>query len=187
MYLVVVATYPRNMDQIWAGAPRPCLSCYGLSYFDFEFRNLKSYEHQRRGISLSTENFVCCDRNATFFAWKISRSFADHPSKILINKVEKFYIGLSMITQKNRRVRISSKNLILFAIRCQRTKHLNTSIKYRRFQEKCKKYMLAGILLHIIKLKTTYSHESHHYSGCNQSLTSRASTWPISKKVKPAI
>ena len=23
-------TYPRNMDQIRAGAPRPCLSCYGL-------------------------------------------------------------------------------------------------------------------------------------------------------------
>ena len=29
-----------------------------------------------------------------------------------------------------------------------------------------KKYMLAGILLHIIKLKTTYSHKSHHYGGC---------------------
>ena len=57
-------------------------------------------------------------------------------------------------------------------------KHLSTSIKYRRFQEKYKKYMLAGILLHIIKLKTTYeySHKSHHYGGCNQSLTSRAST-----------
>ena len=24
------ATYPRNMDQIRAGAPRPCLSCYDL-------------------------------------------------------------------------------------------------------------------------------------------------------------
>ena len=24
------ATYPCNMDQIRAGAPRPCLSCYGL-------------------------------------------------------------------------------------------------------------------------------------------------------------
>ena len=42
-------------------------------------------------------------------------------------------------------------------------------LKYRRFQEKYKKCMLAGILLHIIKLKTTYSHKSHHYAGCNQS------------------
>ena len=47
--------------------------------------------------------------------------------------------------------------------------------------------MLAGILLHIIKLKTVYSYESYHYGGCNQSLTSRASTSPISRKVKPAI
>ena len=36
--------------------------------------------------------------------------------------------------------------------------------------------MLAGILLKIIKLKTTYYHKSHHYGGYNQSLTSRAST-----------
>ena len=36
--------------------------------------------------------------------------------------------------------------------------------------------MLAGILLHIIKLKTMYFHKSHHYGGCNQSLTSRVST-----------
>ena len=34
--------------------------------------------------------------------------------------------------------------------------------------------MLAGILLHIIKFKTTYSHESHHYGGWKESLTSRA-------------
>ena len=47
--------------------------------------------------------------------------------------------------------------------------------------------MLAGIWLHIIKLKTVYSYESHHYGGCNQSLTSPASTLPISRKVKPAI
>ena len=47
--------------------------------------------------------------------------------------------------------------------------------------------MFAGILLHIIKLKMMYSHESHHYGGCNQSLTSRTSPKPISRKVKPAI
>ena len=34
--------------------------------------------------------------------------------------------------------------------------------------------MLASILLHIIKLKTTHSHKIHDYGGCNQSLTSRA-------------
>ena len=28
----MVATYSRDMDQIRAGAPRPCLSCYGLSF-----------------------------------------------------------------------------------------------------------------------------------------------------------
>ena len=55
-------------------------------------------------------------------------------------------------------------------------KHLSTSIKYRRFQEKYKKHMLAGILLHIIKLKMTYSHKNTHYGGYNQS-----------RKVKPAI
>ena len=38
------------------------------------------------------------------------------------------------------------------------------------------KNMLAGILLHILKLKTTYSHENHHYGGYNQLLKSRAST-----------
>ena len=47
-----------------------------------------------------------------------------------------------------------------------REKHSSTSIEHRRFQEKYKKYMLAGILLHIIKLKTTYSDKSHHYGGC---------------------
>ena len=48
--------------------------------------------------------------------------------------------------------------------------------------------MLAGILLHIIKLKMVYSYENHHNGDCNQSLTSRASTLlPISRKVKPTI
>ena len=49
-----------------------------------------------RGISLSTENFVCCNRNA-ILACNISRSFADHSSKILNSKVDKFYTGLTMI------------------------------------------------------------------------------------------
>ena len=79
-----------------------------------------------------------------------------------------------MIIRKNRRVRISSRNLIHFAIRCHWEKHSSTSIKYRRFQKKIFKYFLVGILLHIIKLKTVYSYESHHYGGCNQSLMSRA-------------
>ena len=42
--------------------------------------------------------------------------------------------------------------------------------------------MLFDILLHIIKLKMTYSRESHHYDSCNQLLTNRASTQPISRK-----
>ena len=32
-------------------------------------------------------------------------------------------------------------------------------------------------------LKTMYSYETHDYGGCNQWLTSRASTLPISRKV----
>ena len=40
-------------------------------------------------MSLSTENFVCCHRNAIFCACKISKSFAKHPSKVLISKVDK--------------------------------------------------------------------------------------------------
>ena len=42
----------------------------------------------------------------------ISRSFADHSSKILISKVDKFYTGITMIMQKNSHVRTSSQNLI---------------------------------------------------------------------------
>ena len=41
-----------------------------------------------------------------------------------------------MIIQKNRRVRTSSQNAIIFAIKCHREKHLGTSINYRRFQKK---------------------------------------------------
>ena len=36
IYLLMGATYPRNMDQIWAGAPRPCLSCYDLYFIAFK-------------------------------------------------------------------------------------------------------------------------------------------------------
>ena len=57
---------------------------------------------------VSTEHFVCCNRNA-ILACNISRSFADHSSKILISKVDKFYTGLTMIIQKNRRVNFESK------------------------------------------------------------------------------
>ena len=95
---------------------------------------------------------------------------------VSVNKVSKFYTGFTMTIQKNRRVCTSRQNLRHFAVRCYREKHLSTSIKYRRFREKYKKYMWAGILLHAIKLKTTHSYESHHYGGCNQSLTSHAST-----------
>ena len=142
---------------------------FRTSNFEFEFWNLQYYEHQRRGISLSTENVIWCNRNAIFCAWKISKSFADHSSKILISKVDKFYTGLSMIIQKYRRVRIWSQHLIYFAIRCHREKYFSTSFKYRRFRKKNFKHLLAGIFLHItsIKLKTVYSYESHHYRGCN--------------------
>ena len=63
----------------------------------------------RCSISLSTENFVYCIRNAIFRACKISRSFADPPSKILISKVDKFYTGCTMIIQKNRRSYFETK------------------------------------------------------------------------------
>ena len=36
----------------------------------------------------SAGNFVCCNRNAIFCACKISKSFADDPSKILIGIVD---------------------------------------------------------------------------------------------------
>ena len=95
----------------------------------------------RRGISPSTENFVCCSR----YACKISKSVADHPSKISISKVGKFYSGFTMIIRENKRVRTSNQNLKHFAIRCHQEKHLNTLIKYRRSEKIYKKYMLAGI------------------------------------------
>ena len=53
-----------------------------------------------------------------------------------MSKAHKFYTGLSMIIQKNRRVRISSQNLIHIAIRCHREKHLSTSIKYSGLKKK---------------------------------------------------
>ena len=90
----------------------------------------------RRCISLSIENFVRCGRNAIFCACKISRYFADHPSEVLISKVDKFYTGSTVITHKNRRVHTSSQNSKNFAIRCHKEKHLSTSIKYRRFKKK---------------------------------------------------
>ena len=68
--------------------------------------------------------------NAIFCACKISKSFADHPSNILISKVDKIYIGLSMIIQKNRRLRTSNQNLIHFAIRWHRDKHLSTQSNF---------------------------------------------------------
>ena len=71
-------------------------------------------------MSLSTENVVCCSRNAIFCACEISRSFADHPSKILISKDDKFYTRFT----KNRRVRTSRQNLIHFAIRCHTEKNI---------------------------------------------------------------
>ena len=76
-----------------------------ISNFDFKF--------------LSTENFVCCNRNAIFLAWKIFKSFADLSSKILISEVDKFYTGVTMIIQK-KGVSTSSQNLIHFAITCHR-------------------------------------------------------------------
>ena len=76
-----------------------------------------------------------------FVPAKYQGFFADYPSKILISKVDKFYTGFTMIIQKNRRVRTSKQNLVHFAIRCHREKYLSTSIKYRRFQEKYKKYV----------------------------------------------
>ena len=59
-------------------------------------------------MSLSTKNVVCCNWYA-ILACNNSRSFADHSSKILIGKVDKFYTGLIMIIQKNRRVNFESK------------------------------------------------------------------------------
>ena len=68
-------------------------------------RFFKGVMSTRHGISSSIKHFVCCSWNAKFCACKISRSFADHPSKILISEVLKFYTGLTMIIQKNRHVR----------------------------------------------------------------------------------
>ena len=85
--------------------------------------------------------------------YKISRSFADHPSKILIIKVNKFYTGFT----KNRRVYTPSQHFIHLAIRCYAEKYLITQIQYRRFQKKkYTKYMLPGILLYIYKFQMTY-------------------------------
>ena len=52
-------------------------------------------------------------------ACNISRSCADHSSKILISKVDKFYTGVTMIIQEIG-VSTSSQNLIHFEIRYHR-------------------------------------------------------------------
>ena len=112
---------------------------YKFSFYilnvNFEFGNLRQYEHERHGISLSTENFVCCNGNTILLACKISRSFADHSSKILISKIDKFDTGVTMIIQKNRRVNFESK-FNTFRNQMPSRKHLSTSIKYCRFRKK---------------------------------------------------
>ena len=126
---------------------------------NYSFRYRKSYllkvvyMSTRRSMRLSTENFVCCSRNAILCACKISRSFADHPSKILISELDKFYTGFTMIIQKNRRVRTSRQNLIHFAIRCHREKYLSTLIKYRRFQENIKNICWPAFYYTLLSLK----------------------------------
>ena len=77
---------------------------------DFKFRVIiLNFEIQgsmstRGVVSVSVLNFVCCNRNAIVFACiKISRCFANHSSKILIRKIDKFYTGATMIILKNRR------------------------------------------------------------------------------------
>ena len=100
----------------------------------YEFRGLDTFEILTLGW-IDGKLIVRCSRNAIFCACKISRSFADHPSTILISKVDKFYTGLTMIIQKKRHVRTLSQNLIHFTIRCHREKHSSASIKYRRFQK----------------------------------------------------
>ena len=87
-----------------------------------------------RDVVVSTENFVCCNRNA-ILACNISRSFADHSRKILISKVDKIYTGLTMIVQKNRRVKFKSE-FDTFRNEISSRKHLSTSIKYSRVRKK---------------------------------------------------
>ena len=52
----MVATYPRNIDQIQAGAPRPCLSCYGLSK-RWCYNEFVVYDHQETLFKRRQTNF----------------------------------------------------------------------------------------------------------------------------------
>ena len=68
---------------------------------NFELWNLRQYEYQRRGISLSTEGFVGSNRNA-ILACNILRSFVDHSSTTNFTLT-------TQIIQKNRRVNFEWK------------------------------------------------------------------------------
>ena len=112
---------------------------------------------------LSTKNFVCCNRNAIFCACKISRPFADHPSKIWISKVDKFrsYRKIDVFVLQ---VKINYI-LQLDTIDKKKKKHLSTSIKYRRFKK--------------IKIKKMYvgRYFITHYSVKNGVLLRKSSLW----------
>ena len=63
IYLVMGATYPLNMDQIRAGSPRPCLSCYGLSNFSL---NISDNTRRKKICCISKRIF---DIQSTIFCW----------------------------------------------------------------------------------------------------------------------
>ena len=77
---------------------------------------------------------MCRNRNA-ILSCNISRSFADHSSMILNSKVDKFYTGLTIIIQKNRRVNFEWK-FNTFRNYMPPRKHLSTSIKPSRLWKK---------------------------------------------------
>ena len=61
IYFVMGATYSRNMDQIRAGAPRPCLSCYG-------FNDFLSISHLQKTLLLQVFNRFL-KRFCSIFQW----------------------------------------------------------------------------------------------------------------------
>ena len=59
IYLVMGATYPRNIDQFRTRAPRPCLSCYGLCFIDFN-RNFTIKMNNSQNVSWRFKFYELC-------------------------------------------------------------------------------------------------------------------------------